>query len=61
MSIFETLSTYGVVPVIAIDDVKGALPLVDALIEGGLPVAGIALRTEAAQAATRVKQIRAVQ
>ncbi|MCG8511823.1 MAG: bifunctional 4-hydroxy-2-oxoglutarate aldolase/2-dehydro-3-deoxy-phosphogluconate aldolase [Rhodospirillales bacterium] len=50
MSIFETLSRYGVVPVIAIDDKKDALPLADALIEGGLPVAEITFRTEAAGA-----------
>lgn len=48
MSIFETLSTYGVVPVIAIDDAKNALPLVDALTDGGLPVAEITFRTAAA-------------
>lgn len=48
MSIFKTLSTYGVVPVIAIDDAANALPLADALIEGGLPVAEITFRTEAA-------------
>lgn len=51
MSIFETLSHFGVVPVIAIDDADGALPLADALIEGGLPVAEITLRTNAACAA----------
>lgn len=49
MSIFETLSDYGVVPVIAIDDDKNALPLADALIAGGLPVAEITFRTEAAR------------
>ena len=31
MSIYDTLSTYGVVPVIAIDDAAAALPLADAL------------------------------
>jgi len=49
MSIFDTLSTYGVVPVIAVDDAEAALPLADALIEGGLPVAEITFRTEAAR------------
>lgn len=48
MSIFDTLSQHGVVPVIAIDDAKDALPLADALIDGGLPVAEITFRTEAA-------------
>ncbi|MCD1636409.1 bifunctional 4-hydroxy-2-oxoglutarate aldolase/2-dehydro-3-deoxy-phosphogluconate aldolase [Martelella mediterranea] len=51
MDIFETLSGYGVVPVIAIDDAKDALPLADALIAGGLPVAEITFRTDAARAA----------
>ncbi len=46
--VFETLSEYGVVPVIAIESVEAALPLADALIEGGLPVAEITFRTAAA-------------
>ncbi|MCG8585876.1 MAG: bifunctional 4-hydroxy-2-oxoglutarate aldolase/2-dehydro-3-deoxy-phosphogluconate aldolase [Pirellulales bacterium] len=37
-----------VVPVIAIEDAAAALPLADALIDGGLPVAEITFRTEAA-------------
>ena len=49
MNIFETLSEYGIVPVIAIDDAKDALPLADALIAGGLPVAEITFRTAAAR------------
>lgn len=51
MSIFDTLSSHGVVPVIAIDDAAQALPLADALIAGGLPVAEITFRTDAARAA----------
>lgn len=46
--IFDTLSSYGVVPVIALDDAAAALPLADALIAGGLPVAEITFRTAAA-------------
>lgn len=53
MTIFETLSTFGVVPVIAIDEAKNALPLADALIEGSLPVAEITFRTDAAVEAIR--------
>ncbi len=49
MSIFDTLSEHGVVPVIAIDDAKQAVPLADALLEGGLPVAEITYRTSAAR------------
>lgn len=51
MTIFDRLSAFGVVPVIAIDAAEAALPLADALIAGGLPVAEITYRTEAAQAA----------
>lgn len=46
--LFQKLSSYGVVPVIAIDSVASALPLADALIEGGLPVAEVTFRTAAA-------------
>ena len=48
--LFEILEKYAVIPVIAIDDVDSALPLADALIEGGLPVAEITFRTNAARA-----------
>lgn len=51
MSIFSDLSQHGVVPVIALDDASRAVPLADALIEGGLPVAEITFRTDAAAAA----------
>lgn len=50
MSIFDSLSAHAVVPVIALDDPAAALPLADALIEGGLPVAEITFRTDAARA-----------
>lgn len=42
------LHSLGVIPVIAIDSVNDALPLADALIEGGLPLAEITFRTAAA-------------
>lgn len=48
--LFDALAQYRVVPVIAIDDVESAVPMADALIEGGLPVAEITFRTAAAQA-----------
>lgn len=48
MSIFDHLSRHAVVPVIALDDAADALPLADALIAGGLPVAEITFRTDAA-------------
>jgi 2-dehydro-3-deoxyphosphogluconate aldolase/(4S)-4-hydroxy-2-oxoglutarate aldolase len=42
-----------ILPIISIDDAGSATPLGDALIAGGLPVAEITLRTEAAEAAIR--------
>ena len=46
--IYDTIKQAKVVPVIAIESVRHALALADALIEGGLPVAEITFRTEAA-------------
>jgi 2-keto-3-deoxy-6-phosphogluconate aldolase len=46
--LFQTVARYGVVPVIAIDSVDSAIPLADALLEGGLPLAEITFRTAAA-------------
>ncbi|HET7011908.1 MAG TPA: bifunctional 4-hydroxy-2-oxoglutarate aldolase/2-dehydro-3-deoxy-phosphogluconate aldolase [Anaerolineales bacterium] len=46
--LLELVSNFGVVPVIAIESVEAALPLADALAEGGLPVAEITFRTAAA-------------
>lgn len=48
MSIIDEVARLGVVPVIETDRVETALPLVDALAEGGLPVAEITFRTPAA-------------
>jgi len=45
---FELIERLGVVPVIAIDSAADAVPLADALLEGGLPVAEITFRTTAA-------------
>lgn len=46
--IYDTIEHAKVVPVIAIENVCHALALADALLEGGLPVAEITFRTEAA-------------
>ncbi|MEM1288136.1 MAG: bifunctional 4-hydroxy-2-oxoglutarate aldolase/2-dehydro-3-deoxy-phosphogluconate aldolase [Pseudomonadota bacterium] len=54
MTVFEKLSSYGVVPVIALDDPQAALPLADALMKGGLPVAEITFRTSAARDAIAI-------
>ena len=48
MLTFEKLFRYKVIPVIAIDDVAHTLPLADALIAGGLPVAEITFRSPVA-------------
>jgi len=45
--LFEKLNHYGVIPVIAIESVDDAVPMADAMIEGGLPVAEITFRTAA--------------
>jgi 2-dehydro-3-deoxyphosphogluconate aldolase / (4S)-4-hydroxy-2-oxoglutarate aldolase len=48
MSIFERVAAIGVVPVIALDDARHALPLADALADGGLRVIEVTFRTAAA-------------
>ena len=50
MELYDRIHAVGVVPVIAIEDVCHAIPLADALLEGGLPVAEITFRTSAAAA-----------
>ncbi len=52
--ILEEISKIGIVPVIALDDVKDAKPLAEALIKGGLPCAEITFRTEAAEESIRI-------
>ncbi|MBR1408234.1 MAG: bifunctional 4-hydroxy-2-oxoglutarate aldolase/2-dehydro-3-deoxy-phosphogluconate aldolase [Clostridia bacterium] len=48
MDIMKQLSLIGIVPVIAIDDAADAVPLAQALCEGGLPCAEVTFRTAAA-------------
>ena len=47
--ILEEIKSYGIVPVIVIEDADNAIPLSEALIEGGLPVAEVTFRTKAAR------------
>jgi len=47
-TIRERLGRHGIIPVVALDDPRKALPLGEALLEGGLPVAEMTFRTEAA-------------
>jgi 2-dehydro-3-deoxyphosphogluconate aldolase/(4S)-4-hydroxy-2-oxoglutarate aldolase len=46
--LMEMLKKLGVVPVIAIESVEDAIPMADALVAGGLPIAEITFRTAAA-------------
>jgi 2-dehydro-3-deoxyphosphogluconate aldolase/(4S)-4-hydroxy-2-oxoglutarate aldolase len=48
VDVLEIVRKHVVVPVIAIDDAQSAIPLAEALMEGGLPVAEITFRTAAA-------------
>jgi 2-dehydro-3-deoxyphosphogluconate aldolase/(4S)-4-hydroxy-2-oxoglutarate aldolase len=49
----DRLASLRIVPVVAIDTAEAAEPLADALCDGGLPVAEITLRTDAALEAIR--------
>lgn len=51
--ILEKIKEIGIVPVVALDDADDALPLAEALSEGGLPCAEITFRTAAAEEAIR--------
>ncbi len=51
--VLSIFSQFGIVPVIAIDDAKDALPLADALLAGGLPLIEITFRTAAAAEAIK--------
>jgi 2-dehydro-3-deoxyphosphogluconate aldolase/(4S)-4-hydroxy-2-oxoglutarate aldolase len=47
-TVFDRFYSIGVMPVLEIDSVERAAPLAESLLAGGLPVAEITLRTEAA-------------
>jgi 2-dehydro-3-deoxyphosphogluconate aldolase/(4S)-4-hydroxy-2-oxoglutarate aldolase len=51
--ILEQLSLIGIVPVVAIDDAKYAVPLASAMAKGGIPCAEVTLRTAAGLDAIR--------
>lgn len=53
MNVAEIIEKLKVVPVIKLDNAKDAVPLGKALVEGGLPVAEITFRTEAAEEAIK--------
>lgn len=51
--IMQKIQNLGIVPVIAINDVEKAVPLAKALVAGGLPVAEVTFRTDAAEESIR--------
>ena len=48
-TIAERFQELAVVPVVVLNDARDALPLAEALVEGGLPCAEVTFRTEAAE------------
>ncbi len=44
----------GIIPVVVLDDAKDAKPLGEALVKGGLPVAEVTFRTDAAEESIRI-------
>ena len=56
-SIKEIMTTSSVIPVIVIEDIEDAVPLAQALVNGGLKVLEVTLRTDAGQEAiSKIKQ-----
>lgn len=53
MDVIETISSLKLVPVVKLDRVEDAVPLAQALLRAGLPVAEITFRTEAAEESIR--------
>lgn len=53
MEIYQQIARYRLIPVITIGDPEKALPLADALTEGGLPLAEVTFRTDAAATVIR--------
>lgn len=53
-TILNRVAQVGIVPVIAIEKVEAAIPLADALLQGGLPVIEITFRTAAAAEVIRI-------
>ena len=54
MNARETIENIKIVPVVKIDNVKDTLPLMDALCEGGIPIAEITFRTSCAADAIKI-------
>ena len=54
MNEIEIIQKLGVVPVVVLNDAKDALPLAEALCDGGLPCAEVTFRTEAAEESIKI-------
>ena len=54
MDIYEQIKSYKLVPVVVINDIEEAIPIMEALVKGGLPVAEITFRTECAPEALKL-------
>lgn len=52
--VLKQMSGYGIIPVVVLNDVKDALPLGKALVEGGIPCAEVTFRTDAAEESIRI-------
>lgn len=52
--IMKQIEELGIVPVVVLNDASDAIPVAKALIEGGLPVAEVTFRTDAAKEAIRL-------
>ena len=53
-AVFQKFEEVGIIPVVVLNDVKDALPLGKALMEGGLPAAEVTFRTAAAEESIRI-------
>jgi len=54
MNIYEQIKNYKLVPVVVINNIDEALPTMEALVKGGLPVAEITFRTACAPEALKL-------
>jgi len=54
MDIYEQIKSYKLVPVVVINNIDEALPTMEALIKGGLPVAEVTFRTACAPEALKL-------
>ena len=48
MTVLDEIAAYGLVPLVTLDDAADAVPLAEALRDGGLPIAEVTFRTDAA-------------